>query len=250
MRLRVDGDAGPQAGVALPVIASGGTWRMFAHDGGTRIDAYAPPVHGDRPLAQIDLDVAGADGVIRFDPDITPLPLRAAPLASPLGELLLMRLVGQRCGLYVHASAVVAGGSAHVFLGSSGAGKTTIASLYERQGATILSDDRTVLFERDGQLFAAGTPFHGKGLHWSPRIAPVRSLLFLEHAPATSLQRLHLGAAASRLAAVSFMELWSPGAIARSLFAGERACRLAPTFALRFRPDVDALTAMEAAIAA
>ncbi|MGC4113593.1 MAG: hypothetical protein QM765_02790 [Myxococcales bacterium] len=135
----------------------------------------------------------------------------------------------------------------NVFLGKSGAGKTTLARLACSQGAQVLSDDRTVLrFER-GQLVAYGTPFHGKGRHWSTQSAPVRGLFFLEHAVACTTSPLQVAEATAKLAAVSFMPFWSAPAVAETLRLCERAAAHRCAHQLRFLPDTTALEAIDVA---
>jgi hypothetical protein len=200
---------------------------------------------------QVDLSADWRRGILRFDRALAPPGLAEAPLASPFGELALLCLLNHDRGLYVHASAALWPDGVDVFLGRSGAGKSTLSGLCKTRGADILSDDRTVLFLRDGRLWAAGTPFHGTGLHWSARMATVRGLFFLEHAQETSVMRMPVGDAAARLASTTFTEFWSAGAIARSLRMGEAACRAAHTYVFRFRPELQAVeTLAEVALAA
>jgi hypothetical protein len=60
-------------------------------------------------------------------------------------RMLLGLLLPAYGGLLVHASAVALGGRVHVFLGASGAGKTTTARRLAGEGATLLAEDLLVL---------------------------------------------------------------------------------------------------------
>jgi hypothetical protein len=53
-------------------------------------------------------------------------------------------------GLVVHCAGVVDGGAAYLFLGRSGAGKTTLSRLSEAAGRTVLSDDLNALLPAAG----------------------------------------------------------------------------------------------------
>lgn len=64
---------------------------------------------------------------------------------------LLLRLRGITC---LHASAVSYEGRCIAFLGSAGAGKSTTAAAFARDGHAILSDDIVALVERKGALLA------------------------------------------------------------------------------------------------
>ncbi|PYT63439.1 MAG: hypothetical protein DMG35_04050 [Acidobacteria bacterium] len=70
-----------------------------------------------------------------------------------LGPVLgiLLRLRGVTC---LHASAVTLEDHCVVFAGSEGAGKSTTAAAFARQGYAVLSDDIVALVEREGTLHA------------------------------------------------------------------------------------------------
>jgi HPr kinase/phosphorylase len=63
----------------------------------------------------------------------------------------------------VHASAVAFGPAGGVLIeGPSGSGKSHLALLLVGQGADLVADDRTILFARDGALYArAPAPLAG-----------------------------------------------------------------------------------------
>lgn len=63
-------------------------------------------------------------------------------------------------GFLLHASSVVRNGKAHVFVGRSGAGKSTVASL-SPQGS-VLTDEISLIKPVDGEWHAFGTPFWGE----------------------------------------------------------------------------------------
>jgi hypothetical protein len=69
-------------------------------------------------------------------------------LVGPIFGLLL-RLRGTVC---LHASAVGIGDRAIVFVGAEGAGKSTTAAAFARQGFPVLSDDIVALVEREQQF--------------------------------------------------------------------------------------------------
>jgi hypothetical protein len=239
---------------ALPgsgrLIAEGGIWRLLERQSGVRIEFLAPPKHGDRALLQADLSADWSSGVIRMDPSRCPDGTRAAPFCGPFGELLLVGLLSRARGLYVHAASARWPAGADLFLGRSGAGKTTLSGVAGRCGAEVLSDDRTVLRFRSGRLWAYGTPFHGTGRRWSARAAPARGLFFLEQARESRFVPLPVREATARLAAVCFAPFWEKEALEETLRLAEAAVSLAPAHALRFRPDVSAVRALDAAHAA
>jgi hypothetical protein len=91
-----------------------------------------------------------------------------------------------RGGLLLHGACVEWRGAAHVFLGESGAGKTTLVSSLEK--ARVIHDEVTCV--RAGRVF--GHPFAsraGDGVT-PPEGLPLASVSFLRHAPHTTREAL------------------------------------------------------------
>lgn len=80
-------------------------------------------------------------------------------LDSLLRMFLSWALLGQQ-GFLLHAATVVRNGKAYVFVGRSGAGKSTVASLSPR--GTVLTDEISLLRRVDREWRAFGTPFWGE----------------------------------------------------------------------------------------
>ncbi len=65
-------------------------------------------------------------------------------------------------GLLLHSAGLVLEGRAHLFLGRSGAGKTTLSRLAQGAGAKVLSDDINVIIPENGGYVALPVPFAGE----------------------------------------------------------------------------------------
>ncbi|MGH7664853.1 MAG: hypothetical protein ACRENI_11230 [Gemmatimonadaceae bacterium] len=98
----------------------------------------------------------------------------------PLSEFMACRLLSRRGAVELHASSVIIDRLAYVFVGDSGAGKTTLSRLAEAAGAIVLSDDRTILAVRQKGVLAWGTPWHGTGRQSSSGSARVRGIFLIE----------------------------------------------------------------------
>lgn len=105
----------------------------------------------------------------------------------PFDEFVVSRILGRSGSLLLHASAVLLRGEAVVFVGHSGAGKSTIARLMEDAGLSVLTDDRTILTAENGAIEACGTPWHGTHRRALARRAPLRALFLLNQAGANSV---------------------------------------------------------------
>jgi hypothetical protein len=92
-----------------------------------------------------------------------------------------------RGGLLLHSAGLVVDNRAYLFLGRSGAGKTTLSRLALAAGAKILSDDiNIVLATPDGGFAAAAVPFAGEMGHAyleQEGQYPVAGLFWLEKSP-------------------------------------------------------------------
>ena len=159
-------------------------------------------------------------------------------LLYPFLEVLTVNLLPRKSGVLLHACAVNHNDNGYLFVGQSGAGKSTIARLWlELNSVIILSDDRIILRRINGRLYACGTPWHGDAKVCSPEKVPVEKIFFLKHAKENSTKRLDPLDAASRLIVCSFPTFWDKQGMEFTLgFCSELAERV-PCYELGFVPD-------------
>lgn len=94
----------------------------------------------------------------------------------------------------IHSSVVVCNNSAILFLGESGTGKSTQSSLWLRHIAATkaLNDDSPIVsINADGEVFAHGSPWSGKGRIYLNESYPVAAFVRLEQSSMNNIQRLH-----------------------------------------------------------
>ncbi|MEW6665083.1 MAG: hypothetical protein AB1512_07675 [Thermodesulfobacteriota bacterium] len=111
---------------------------------------------------------------------------RGPGYCRPLYRLLWMyfaQVLGQGGGCFLHGAALQREGSGYLFLGDSGAGKSTVAGLL-REGV-ILSDDSPILTGNGNGHWLYPSPFHQmrdrEGFQWEslPEPVPLTGLFFL-----------------------------------------------------------------------
>jgi hypothetical protein len=106
-------------------------------------------------------------------------------------------------GLLLHSAGVVVNEQAYLFLGRSGAGKTTMARKALTAGAEILSDDGNLLLpEEDGGFSAGPVPFAGElgqVPQQHPRKRPVKALIWLSKGDLAGIRQLSRAQAYSRI---------------------------------------------------
>jgi hypothetical protein len=144
-------------------------------------------------------------------------------------------------GVVLHSAGVIRDGVAYLFLGRSGAGKTTVARLSLAQGAEVLSDDLNALFPAGPSgsgCVVRKLPFTGDlGERRAGRPpVPLACLLRLEQDAADSLAPLSRAEALACLLACSPFVNVDPYRSGRleGVLLGLLAAPAPPAFALRF----------------
>jgi hypothetical protein len=182
---------------------------------------------------------------LRIDPSFRTGTLTEAPILPdrtvradgyPLLEYIVTRLLARHDGVLIHASTAIVDGAAYVFVGHSGAGKSTMAAIAEEAGARIPTDDRTILTIRSGQPFAWGTPWHGSLIRKSPDGAALKRLYLLEKAPADRCEPLPSSRAVKELFVRLIQPRLHPTEVHDTLAVLEGIVERVPVAILYFRP--------------
>ena len=219
------------------IFDSGGPWRMFRHGDGC-LFKFSSSSFGPVPYktARWNADFTKGDVCLNRAHFAPGAPVD--PLEYPLDELLMINLLGHGRGLEVHGCGVIDGSDeAYLFVGQSGAGKSTMARLWLAEpGAVILSDDRVVLRSEMDGVWMYGTPWHGDEPLASPRRARLTRLFFLRHDTSNAITASSASRAAARLFAASFPPFHSPSAIDLSLRFIETLVTKIPCVELGFAP--------------
>jgi hypothetical protein len=132
------------------------------------------------------------------------------PLRYPIGQVLIADMLSKGRGLIVHASGIATGRSGLLFVGTSGAGKSTIARLFmERKGVILLNDDRIILRRENGLVYMHGTPWHGEIKEINPLVVPLEKIYILNQAKHNRVIPLKPSEAVSALFVRSFPTFWN-----------------------------------------
>jgi hypothetical protein len=226
---------------------SGGAWAM--EKSGDRFvfrfesPSFDPPVY---KLVIMSADFSHSDIYIR--------PVQGSivgstifPIEFPLDELLVNHWLSKDRGVELHACAINFDGRALVCCGQSGAGKSTMARLWEeaRRGE-VLSDERVII--RDfGELEVYGTPWRGEARMALNNGCPVKAIFVLEHGPTNHLEPLKPADAASYLVARSFPTFWDSAGMEGTLDFIQRIVERIPCFKLGFVPDESVVSFLKSA---
>jgi hypothetical protein len=235
-----------------PLFHSGGLWSLFEERSegceGYRLN-FQRNSPGELPYKSVWFDRNFESGHLllsrRFFPEDRPV----YPLEYPFDEVLMIHRLACGYGLEVHAVGIVDEiGRGHLFLGHSGAGKSTTARLWlGRPGVQILSDDRIILRAHGEEFFMYGTPWHGDAGISSPDCAAVTNIYFLEQYRHNEIQLLTPGVATAELFARSFVPRHCAQGLDFSLGFMERITRQIPCNIFRFLPEPSAVEAIRRA---
>jgi len=173
-------------------------------------------------------------------------------LEYPLDELLITHHLSLGRGVELHACGLVRGdGESYLFVGHSGAGKSTTTRLWKRQvPVDVLSDDRIIVRraitdrasgvgqEYPTQTFLMhGTPWHGEAAFASPGRSPIRRIFLLEHEAGNRIEPLSRSAAVGELLARSFTPFYQHRFVDPVLALLEEMVQSLPCYRFQFVPD-------------
>jgi len=234
-----------RAPASAPLFHSGGLWSLYAEPEGYRF-SFLSPLLGSTPYKEAWLDSEFRSGRVLLSRRYFDTASPVYPLEYPLDELLMIHRLSRGGGVELHAVGIAdETGRGHLFLGHSGAGKSTTARLWlNRPGITVLSDDRIILREREGRMFMHGTPWHGDAGIASPRSAPLSAIYLLDHGKSNERLPLSPGCAAAELFARTFVTHHSEEGIHCTLDFLDHVTRDIPCYVFRFVPDESAVEAI------
>jgi len=102
-------------------------------------------------------------------------------------QVLLGRVLADRQGCYLHSAGAILDGQGLLFVGHSGAGKSTMSKMLQGR-MEVLCDDRNIVRRRPEGFWVYGTWSHGEWPVVSASSAPLRAIMFLEQAPVDRLE--------------------------------------------------------------
>lgn len=160
------------------------------------------------------------------------------PFFGPTMELLMINYLARGRGVIIHACGIEYNGKGMLFAGESGAGKSTLANLWNRDiGTTVLSDDRTLVRQIDGELWMYGTPWHGEAKFGSPRGIKLEKIFFLRHSQNNAVQPLSVTKSVLKLLQCSFPPYWDAAGMEFTMELFEELATRVPCYELMFEPD-------------
>jgi hypothetical protein len=156
------------------------------------------------------------------------------PFDYPLDGLMLYYLTVIHGDIMIHASGVNNGGRGYIFSGISGKGKTTLARLWEEEGAKVIHDDRLILRNTGNGFKMYNTPVYNDD---EPLESPLSKIFLIEHGIENKLVTAKGASAVSLVMANCIQHNWGPDIIERLLGSVSLMCAKIPVVKLIFKPD-------------
>ncbi len=220
-----------------PVFDSGGLWKLYRQHG-DYVFRFSSPAFGAHPYKEARFRPDFSSGEVTLHAPYYDRREPASPLEYPLDELLMTNLLARGRGVEVHAFGMRdRDGRGYLFAGHSGAGKTTTARLWEREGVLVLSDDRIILRHAEGKVWMYGTPWHGEAELAAAERAELTRIFVISHGERNELVPLAPAEAVSQLFARSFVPFYDPAALGFTLELLQRIAGEVPCAKLHFVPD-------------
>jgi hypothetical protein len=267
LRIEWVSDIAPAPGRTL--FDSGTTWRLYQHEAGFQFD-FGDPIAEGRPYKRLLVDHHFRRATLQMCTEyFSVFPQAADPLGYPLDELLVMHRLTQEKAIELHSCGIVrADGIGNLFVGHSGAGKSTTTRLWTAcEDVEVLSDDRIILrrdesddevgilrlhdrsaspadpFAQDDKpkktsgIRMYGTPWHGEAAYASPGSAPLARIFVLQHGHGNILTRLSPSQAVAELFARSFVPFHRHEYVESALEFLQEVVDSVPVYHYAFEPD-------------
>ncbi|MGQ9619630.1 MAG: hypothetical protein ACUVTX_01430 [Bacteroidales bacterium] len=156
------------------------------------------------------------------------------PMAYPLDGLLLYYLTIIFGDIMIHASGVNHDGRGFIFSGMSGRGKSTMANLWKRAGATVIHDDRLIIRRNQSEYYFYNTPVYDDD---EPLRSRLHRIYLIEHGYENKINPVHGASAVSLVLANCIQHNWHSEIIARLVGAVSLMCENISVMKLSFKPE-------------
>lgn len=130
----------------------------------------------------------------------------------------MVNYLAQGKGAIIHSCGIACNSRGILFVGESGAGKSTLAKMCDQEdGLVVLSDDRTIVREKEGHFWMYGTPWHGEAKFGSPKGVRLESIYFLKQGKENTVNETKGIDPVSQLLTCSFPPYWDTQGMAFTL---------------------------------
>lgn len=223
-------------------VLPGGLWKIWERkDRGSFLISLHDTLKDNKPYRFATADTSFAHFEI-FNPDRAGT--RFSPLEYPLDEIAVAgHLNINKIGILLHSAMVCVHGKGYLFAGTSGSGKSTLSELWLCDDeAEVFTDERVIVRERKGMIYAHGTPWHGTSVIHKNKGAPVQKIFFIRHGSENRLRKISPVDAANRLLVRCFPTFWHKTGMSFALAFCVKIASAIEAYEFAFLPDKTAVS--------
>jgi hypothetical protein len=194
-----------------------GLWRMYKANEGFLLESLDTQTCQPRSYALIDSDYSHAE-VWALEEEIAGVcgwtPMK---IFNPIVEICLLTKLAKDGGGLLHSAGLLTQKGGYIFTGSSDAGKSTIAEFFANCGASVLSDERTIIRRNRNSFSIHGTPWVGSGAYAKNESGPLTELYCIRHGQKHRTESMSPSAVMSFLLPQCFLPHWDRTAMESTL---------------------------------
>ncbi len=160
------------------------------------------------------------------------------PVHYPIDQIILMHYLALRKGVIFHAAGGIINKKCFLFMGRSGAGKSTISRLcLKDKRFSFLSDDRIIVGKVLEKIQASGTPWPGdEGIAINEHY-PLSGIFFIYHATENRVDKISPLKAFEKLLPVTSIPWYEEESISKIFSFCEELTSTIPAYDLFFKAD-------------
>ncbi len=194
-----------------------GLWRLYEAGAGLLLESLDTKTHQPCSRALVSKDFSHVDVWTRREEVGSVLGWVPMKIINPIVEVCLLTALAREGGLLLHSAGVLADKGGYVFTGSSGAGKSTLSGFFAERGASVLSDERTIVRKSGDTFVVHGTPWVGSGAYAKNELGLVTGLFCIRHGPQHHTEAMSPSAALSFILPQCFLPHWNRAAMEATL---------------------------------
>jgi hypothetical protein len=262
IEIEVERVASLQPATGRKLFDSHGVWT--AHENGSEIAFdFSTPVFASNPYKRLCVDRSFSGASLKLNRECYPGGV-VDPLEYPTDELLIVHRLALAGGVEFHGCGLVdseCGGQ--LFLGHSGAGKSTTTRLWKSlRDVRVLSDDRIIVRHGSGlaelqpegwlrsegsregnspRIWMYGTPWHGEAAFALPDRAELRRIFILSHGAENRIRPLSKARAVAEMFSRCFVPFYSGEHLEATLACLNQIADALPCYRFEFIPATSAV---------